>query len=116
RYLTDRNVSLKPRYQFDTIDAATRMIGAGLAWGFLPALGILHGLQRGEAIRAANLAKEPIKRTIWMALRRGEPSHIAEQIHKACVDALKREYLPVVGRMLPTAKGHIEVHADARYR
>lgn len=109
RFLQDHYTSSKVRYQLDTIEAAMQMISAGLAWSLLTPLGIFRTLERGDQISATPLPGEPIRRTICLAVRRQERFEITDQIHHACVDALRQEFLPAIERALPEIKNEIQL-------
>lgn len=114
-----RTCGLTPqrRYHLDTNEAVLAMVADGSGWTILPSLGVFQALARGQRIRALPLPGRPFRRTIVVACRKDEGRHIAGQIHRAAVDALREHFLPMLKATLPNIAGGIELHRmEPRHR
>ncbi len=95
-YLKRAGVHPTPRYQFDTTDAALRMVAAGFGWTILTPLIFLKSMVPPRAVRVVPLPGHAIRRTLLVAMRRNESGDILERIRRAALGALRDVVLPQI--------------------
>ncbi|MGE0797230.1 MAG: LysR family transcriptional regulator [Lautropia sp.] len=94
---TQRNV----RYQFDTTDAALRMVAAGFGWTVMTPLIYLKSMVAPSAVRVAPLPGKTIRRTLIVAMRESDAQDLLPRIRAAAITALREVAEPQVMQQLP---------------
>jgi len=76
--------------------AVLQMVANGLGWTIMPPLAVCRALDRGVALRAVPYPELSMRRTINVVFRRGEATHLAQQIHDVASQALREYFLPLL--------------------
>ena len=116
-YLTRAGVHPHSRYQFDTTDAALRMVAAGFGWTIMTPLIFLKSMVPAKTVRVVPLPGKPIRRTLIVAMRRNESGEILRSIRGAALGALRDVVLPQITTLLPNAGAQFAIaneQADKR--
>ncbi|MBV7483677.1 LysR family transcriptional regulator [Bordetella sp. BOR01] len=113
-YLQAASMQPLRRYQFDTTDAAMRMVGSGLGWTITTPLVFLKSSNAAETIRVQALPGAPMSRKLVVAARRADGSEIAGKIAAAAKAALREVVLPGVATLMPEFAKKVIVPKKAR--
>ena len=100
-YLHRAGAQPSPRYQFDTTDAALRMVAAGFGWTIMTPLVFLKSMVPSRAVRVLPLPGQGIRRTLVVAMRRSESGTILPRIRDAALTALRDVVQPQIASLLP---------------
>lgn len=79
-YLASNGIRPTRRYQFDTTDAALRMVAGGFGWTIMTPLILLKSIGDIRSVRIVPLSDSPICRTLRVAMRRGDGLSIAQRV------------------------------------
>lgn len=108
-YLDRAGAEAKVRYQFDTTDAALRMVAAGFGWTIMTPLIYLKSMVLSQAVRVAPLPGKAIKRTMVVAMRSNEAHDLLPRIRSAAITALLEVVQPQMEQMLPNCLEHFQI-------
>jgi DNA-binding transcriptional LysR family regulator len=111
-HLERSGVPPKPRYRFDTTDAALRMTAGGFGWTVVTPLVLLKSMVPLDAVRVVRLPGPAMRRTLWVAMRRGENGEILERIRAAALKSLREVVQPQIRRMLPRRADEFVIPKD----
>ncbi|MGE4240453.1 LysR family transcriptional regulator, partial [Ramlibacter sp.] len=100
-YLARAGAEAKVRHQFDTTDAAVRMVAAGFGWTIMTPLIYLKSMVSSVRARVAPLPGNPIHRTIVVAMRANEGEDLHGRIRDAALAALGEVVQPQIEKILP---------------
>jgi len=100
-YLSRSGVEAEARYQFDTTDAALRMVAAGFGWTIMTPLVFLKSMVPSHAVQVAPVPGKAIRRTLVVAMRVSEAQNLLPRIRAAALAALRDVVHPQVEQMLP---------------
>jgi len=109
QYLEAAGVQQGRRYQFDTTDAAMRMVAGGFGWTVVTPLIFLKSAGMAATVRVQALPGPPMYRQLVVATRRGEGGEIARKIAAAAIQALGDVILPEVAALMPDALAKVVV-------
>ena len=112
-YLTRAGVHPQSRYQFDTTDAALRMVAAGFGWTIMTPLIFLKSMVPSKTVRVVPLPGKPIRRTLIVAMRRNESGEILQSIRRAALGALREVVQPRITSLLPTVGAQFAIAEDS---
>jgi DNA-binding transcriptional LysR family regulator len=117
-YLARMGADPKVRYQFDTTDAALRMVAAGFGWTIMTPLIYLKSLVSSAAVQVAPLPGKGIRRTLVVAMRENEGAVLLPKIRAAAISALREVVQPQIEQMLPQCTDDFQIapRAPARKR
>ena len=101
-YLRRTGIQSTPRYQFDTTDAALRMVEAGFGWTIVTPLIFLKPMVPARTVRVVPLPGPPL-------LRRGESGEILQRIQEASLWSLREVVLPQITRVLPGSVAEFQI-------
>ena len=110
-YLETAGVRTSNRYEFDTTDAALRMVAGGLGWTIITPLIFLKFASPGNAISLHTLPGRRFTREVVVATRRGEATSIAARVQAAAIKAVHEVALPQLRAKLPAFADEIRVAA-----
>ncbi|NDG14666.1 MAG: LysR family transcriptional regulator [Betaproteobacteria bacterium] len=108
-YLSRVGAEAKVRYQFDTTDAALRMVAAGFGWTIMTPLIYLKSMVPSSAVQVAPLSGKAIHRTLIVAMRVNEAQDLLPRIRSAAIDALREVVQPQIKTMLPNCLNHFKI-------
>ena len=111
-YLTRAGVHPNPRYQFDTTDAALRMVAAGFGWTIMTPLIFLKSMVPSKTVSVVPLPGKPIRRTLIVAMRRSESDGILQSIRRAALGALRDVVQPQITALLPNVGAQFVIPDD----
>ena len=100
-YFRRSGVQPVARYQFDTTDAVLRMVAAGFGWTIVTPLIFLKSMVPPRTVRVVALPGAPLRRTLIVAMRRGDSAEILQRIGAAAVKSLREVVLPQLTTLLP---------------
>ena len=101
QYLEEAGVRQNRRYQFDTTDAAMRMVAGGFGWTVVSPLIFLKSAGMAATVRVQALPGPAMYRQLVVATHRGEGEEIARKIAAAAIQALGDVILPEVAALMP---------------
>jgi DNA-binding transcriptional LysR family regulator len=111
-YLRRTGIQSTPRYQFDTTDAALRMVEAGFSWTIVTPLIFLKSMVPARTVRVVPLPGPPLLRRVVAAMRRGESGEsgeILQRIQEASLWSLREVVLPQITRVLPGSVAEFQI-------
>jgi DNA-binding transcriptional LysR family regulator len=111
-YLRRTGIQSTPRYQFDTTDAALRMVEAGFGWTIVTPLIFLKSMVPARTVRVVPLPGPPLLRRVVAAMRRGESGEsgeILQRIQEASLWSLREVVLPQITRVLPGSVAEFQI-------
>ncbi len=108
-YLRRSGIQPTPRYQFDTTDAALRMVEAGFGWTIVTPLIFLKSMVPASTVRVVPLPGPPLLRRVVAAMRRGESGEILQRIQDASLWSLREVVLPQIARVLPGSVAEFQI-------
>jgi DNA-binding transcriptional LysR family regulator len=112
-YLKRAGLHPVPRYQFDTTDAALRMVAAGFGWTIVTPLIFLKSMVPSKVVRVVPLPGKEIRRTLLVAMRRNESGEILHRIRGAALGALREVVLPQISALsLPDYADRFVISSD----
>lgn len=109
RYLDNAGVAPVRRFQFDTTDAALRMVAGGFGWTIMTPLICIKSMMEPSTVRVLPLPGPPMRRKLIVAVRRGEGAAIAERLRSAAIAALQEFALPRIVLLLPKVAGEVRL-------
>ena len=112
RYLQGHGVQTPVRYQFDTTDAVVRMVAGGFGWTIMTPLVLLKSMAQPADVRIVPLPAPHLRRTIIVAMRRGEGTDIARQIRDVAVATLRASIVPQLKALMPHVAKDFQVLGD----
>ena len=115
-YLARTGAELKVRHQFDTTDAALRMVAAGFGWTIMTPLIYLKSMVPSDEVRVLPLPGRAITRTLVVAMREPEGPGLIERIRSAAITALREVVQPRIEQALPQCAALFRVAPRARNR
>jgi DNA-binding transcriptional LysR family regulator len=115
-YLSRAGTDARVRYQFDTTDAALRMVAAGFGWTIMTPLIYLKSMVAPNAVRVAPVPGKAIKRTLVVAMRVNESQDLLPRIRAAAITALREVVQPQVEQMLPNCLEQFQITGRAAAR
>jgi DNA-binding transcriptional LysR family regulator len=113
-YLERSGLKTAGRYQFDTTDAVVRMVAGGFGWTIMTPLILLKSTAQPEAIRIVPLPPPAMRRTLIVAMRRGEGRDIARQIRATAISILQDQVMPRLAQAMPQVAGEVRVAGRGR--
>ncbi|MBA2961992.1 MULTISPECIES: LysR family transcriptional regulator [Ramlibacter] len=108
-YLSRAGTDARVRYQFDTTDAALRMVAAGFGWTIMTPLIYLKSLVAPNAVRVAPVPGKVIQRTLVVAMRVNEAQELLPRIHAGAIAALREVVQPQVEQLLPNCVQQFQI-------
>lgn len=108
-YLDNAGVTPARRFQFDTTDAALRMVAGGFGWTIMTPLICIKSMMEPSAVRVLPLPGPAMRRKLLVAVRRGEGSEIAQRLKSAAVTALREVAMPRISLLLPKVAGEVRI-------
>lgn len=115
-YLARSGAEAKARFQFDTTDAALRMVAAGFGWTIMTPLVFLKSMVPSHAVQVAPVPGRPIHRTLVVAMRANEAQNLLPRIRAAALAALRDVVQPQVEQMLPDCLDQFQIARAAAAR
>ena len=115
-YLKRAGLDLPSRYQFDTTDAALRMVAGGFGWTIVTPLIVLKSLVQPNTVRVLALPGKPVRRHLILAMRRGEGTATMDRFRSAAISTLKDIVLPRIAVSLPHFVGSVELASGRETR
>ena len=112
RYLDGAGVAPVRRFQFDTTDAALRMVAGGFGWTIMTPLICIKSMMEPSTVRVLPLPGPAVRRELVVAVRRGEATAIAQRLRNAAIAALQEFALPRVSLLLPKVAGEVRISAS----
>ncbi len=112
RYLEDAGVAPPRRFQFDTTDAALRMVSGGFGWTIMTPLICIKSMMEPSAVRVLPLPGPSMRRKLIVAVRRGEGLEIAQRLRSAAIAALQEFTLPRISLLLPKVASGVQVSSS----
>jgi DNA-binding transcriptional LysR family regulator len=109
RFLARSEVRIATRFQFDTTDAALRMVAGGFGWTIMTPLICIKSMIEPSAVRVLPLPGPSIERSLLVAMRRGEGGAIPQKLRQAAIAALKEHALPKISLLLSKVAGGVRV-------
>ena len=100
-YLARAGANPTVSHQFDTTDAAVRMVAAGFGWTIMTPLIYLKSMVPKAAARVVPLPGIAIRRTLVVAMRDNEGGDLLARIRTAAIAALREVVLPRIEKALP---------------
>lgn len=100
-YFTRGGIEPEVRHQFDTTDAAVRMVAAGFGWTVMTPMIYLKSMVPSSEVRVAKLPGKPIHRTLVVAMRDSEGADLLGRIRAAAITALRDVVQPQIQKTLP---------------
>lgn len=100
-YLRRVGVQPTPRYQFDTTDAALRMVAAGFGWTIVTPMIFLKSMVPPGMVRLVPLSGAVLRRNVTIAMRRSESGEILRRMRGAALHTLREVVLPQISALLP---------------
>jgi DNA-binding transcriptional LysR family regulator len=108
-YLGRAGVHPNARYQFDTTDAALRMVAFGFGWTIVTPLIFLKSNPPAKSVRLVPLPGKTVRRTIVVAMRENEADAILHRMHAAALEVLRTDVMPRIATVLPGSGDHCKV-------
>lgn len=99
-------------YQFDTSDAALRMVAGGFGWTIVTPLIYLKSMVPADSVQLLSLPSEPLVRRLVVAMRENECKGILESVRLAATQALRTVVLPQLKRQVPRVLENFLIAAD----
>lgn len=112
-HLRRAGVQPAPRYQFDTTDAALRMVAAGFGWTIITPLIFLKSMVPPKTVRVVPLPGPPLRRNLVVAMRGGESKELLKRIQTAALWSLREVVLPQIATLLPNSVDKFVIPKDA---
>ena len=109
RCLDHAGVAPARRFQFDTTDAALRMVAGGFGWTIMTPLVCIKSMMEPSTVRVLPLPGPAIRRELVVAVRRGEGAAIAQRLRSAAIAALQEFALPKISLLLPKVAGEVRI-------
>jgi DNA-binding transcriptional LysR family regulator len=109
QYLDSAGVTPVRRFQFDTTDAAMRMVAGGFGWTIMTPLICIKSMIEPSAVRVLPLPGRAMRRRLLVAVRRGEGATIAQRLRNAAIAALQDFTLPKISLLLPQVAGEFQI-------
>jgi DNA-binding transcriptional LysR family regulator len=108
-YLQQASIQPLRKYQFDTTEAAMRMVANGLGWTIITPLIYVKAVGLTELIQVKRLPGATMSRQLFVAARHSEGNGIADKIVSAARRALNEVLLPELAAVLPEFAGKVIV-------
>jgi DNA-binding transcriptional LysR family regulator len=112
RCLDKAGVAPVRRFQFDTTDAALRMVAGGFGWTIMTPLICIKSMMEPSTVRVLPLPGPAMRRELIVAVRRGEGAEIARQLRGAAIAALQEFALPRISLLMPKVAGGVRVSSS----
>lgn len=109
RYLDQAGIAPVRRFQFDTTDAALRMVAGGFGWTIMTPLICIKSMMEPSTVRVLPLPGPGMRRSLVVAVRSGEGAAIAQRLRGAAIDALREFSLPRISLLLPKVAGEVRL-------
>ncbi|MDO9437016.1 LysR family transcriptional regulator [Hydrogenophaga sp.] len=108
-YLSKAHVEPEMPYQFDTTDAALRMVAAGFGWTIMTPLIYLKSALWTSGLKVAPIRGSAIKRTLVVAVRAKEGEELLVRVAAAAIQALREVVQPKIEKTLPQCIPHFRI-------
>lgn len=99
---------------FDSSEDVIAMVAAGGGWAITAPSHVLHGLRTGASVDTAAFPGPAFRRSVNLVVRAAELGGVPQEVHRLCIDVLRRDFLPRLRKVVPWLDKQFEIAAPAK--